>query len=45
MDAKATVIEYFRAYELLFESQQEICKRSDNLDVVLKVDAYSIMEV
>jgi hypothetical protein len=32
MDAKATVIEYFWAYDFFFGSQQAICKGSDSLD-------------
>ena len=32
MDAKATEIEYFWAYELFFLNQQAICKISDSLD-------------
>jgi hypothetical protein len=37
IDTKATVIEYFWEYELLFfESHQIICKRNDCLMVVFK---------
>jgi hypothetical protein len=32
IDAKAVVIEYFWAYELLFGSQQAICKGSNSLN-------------
>jgi hypothetical protein len=36
MDAKAIVIDYFWAYELLFGSQQALCNGSNSLDGVFE---------